>query len=264
MRTRLRNNVVQPVKLFDGVVRYDITKRAFAAEPVSHHDAIGVPAWKDAMDVEFAALCLNNTWRLVEPPKGHHIVGCKWVYKLKQKPDGTIGRYKARLVAKGFTQRAGIDYTDTFSPVVKPTTVKLILSIAVSRNWVLRHVHVQNAFLHGDIQEEVYMSQPPGYVDPHRPHHVCRLQKSLYGLKQAPRAWYSKLSVKLQSLGFTPSKADTSLFIFLDTRVTIYMLIYVDDIIVAGSCHLAVERLLKKLRDSFAVKDLGNCHTFLE
>jgi histone deacetylase 1/2 len=215
------------------------------------------------MDTEFDALRLNNTWRLVELPRGHHIIGCKWVFKVKHKSDGTIDRYKARLVAKGFTQRAGIDYTDTFSPVVKPTTVRLILSIAVSRGWALRQVDVQNAFLHGDIQEEVYMSQPPGYVDPDRPHHVCRLQKSLYGLKQAPRAWYSKLSVKLQSMGFRPSKADTSLFIFLNPRVTIYMLIYVDDIIIAGSCRRTVEKLLEQLRVSFAIKDLGELSYFL-
>jgi histone deacetylase 1/2 len=210
----------------DGIIRYDRKKRAFAAEPTSHVDALVEPVWKAAMDDEYRALSLNHTWRLVDPPPGRHIVGCKWVFKLKQKPDGSIDRYKARLVAKGFTQRHGIDYTDTFfSPVVKPTTVRLILSIAVSRGWVLQQVDVQNAFLHGDIQEEVYMCQPPGYVDPNFPNRVCRLQKSLYGLKQSPRAWYSKLSSKLQSLGFVPSKADTSLFVFIDTRVIIYMLI---------------------------------------
>jgi histone deacetylase 1/2 len=251
------------VKLFDGIIRYDSKKRAFAAEPTSHVDALADPAWKSAMDDEYRALRLNNTWRLVDPPPGRHIVGCKWVFKIKQKSDGSIDRYKARLVAKGFTQRQGIDYTDTFSPVVKPTTVRLILSIAVSRGWQLRQVDVQNAFLHGDIQEEVYMSQPPGYVDKNHPNRVCRLQKSLYGLKQSPRAWYSKLSSKLQSLGFVPSQADTSLFIFIDKRVVIYILIYVDDIIITGSCKPAVDILMAKLCRSFAVKDLGKLSYFL-
>ncbi|KAK1692531.1 hypothetical protein QYE76_009228 [Lolium multiflorum] len=225
---------VKPVRLFDGIIRYDSKKRTFAAEPTSHVDALSVPAWKTAMDAEFSALKINNTWRLVDPPPGRHIVGCKWVFKLKHKPDGTVDRHKPRLVAKGFTQCQGIDYTDTFSPVVKPTTVRLILSIVVSRGWQLHQVDVQKAFLHGDIQEEVYMYQPPGYVDQNFPHRVCRLQKSLYGLKQSPRAWYSKLSSKLQSLGFVPSKADTSLFVFIRRQVIIYMLIYVDDIIITG------------------------------
>jgi histone deacetylase 1/2 len=147
--------------------------------------------------------------------------------------------------------------------VVKPTTVRLILSIAVSRGWQLRQVDVQNAFLHGDIQEEVYMYQPPGYVDQNFPHRVCRLQKSLYGLKQSPRAWYSKLSSKLQSLGFVPSKADTSLFVFIRRQVIIYMLIYVDDIIITGSCKQAVDRLMDQLHSSFAIKDLGKLSFFL-
>jgi histone deacetylase 1/2 len=254
---------VKPVRLFDGIIRYDTKKRAFAAKPTSHVDALTDPAWKSAMDAEYRALCVNNTWRLVDPPPGRHIVGCKWVFKVKQKPDGSVDRYKARLVAKGFTQRQGIDYTDTFSLVVKPTTVRLILSIAVSRGWILRQVDVHNAFLHGDIQEEVYMYQPPGYVDKVHPTRVCRLQKSLYGLKQSPRAWYSKLSSKLQSLGFIPSKADTSLFIFIHRQVTIYMLIYVDDIIITGSCEKAVHMLMKKLSDAFALKDLGKLSYFL-
>jgi hypothetical protein len=128
MRSRLKNDVVQPLKLFDGLIRYDPAKRAFSAEPVSHHDALRVPAWKEAMDMEFQALCHNHTWHLVPPPTGHHIVGCKWVFKQKHKPDRSIDRYKDHLIAKGFTRRQGIDYTDTFSLVVKPTTTMLILS----------------------------------------------------------------------------------------------------------------------------------------
>jgi histone deacetylase 1/2 len=172
------------------------------------------------------------------------VISCKWIFKLKYKADGTIERHKARLVARGFTQQYGVDYTDTFSPVIKPTTVRLILAIAVSKGWHLRQIDIQNAFLHGDIQEEVYMTQPPGYVDPIQHGYVCRLQKSLYGLKQAPRAWYSKLTMKLQELGFVPSRADTSLFIFTSATVTIYMLIYVDDIIIVGSRQSAVDNLL--------------------
>lgn len=163
------------------------------------------------MDVEFSALQKNQTWRLVPSVLGRNIIDCKWVYKIKRRADGTIDRYKARLVAKGFKQRYGIDYEDTFSPVVKAATIRLVLSIVVSQRWSLRQLDVQNAFLHGVLEEEVYMRQPPGYQDKRFPDYVCKLDKALYGLKQAPRAWYHRLSAKLQELGFKPSKGDTSL-----------------------------------------------------
>lgn len=133
------------------------------------------------------------------------------MYRIKKKADGTIDRYKARLVAKGFKQRYGIDYEDTFSPVVKIATIRLVLSVAVSKGWELRQLDVQNAFLHGILEEEVFMKQPPGFEDPKRPHLVCKLDKAIYGLKQAPRAWYSRLSSKLIALGFRASKSDTYL-----------------------------------------------------
>jgi hypothetical protein len=147
--------------------------------------------------------------------------------------------------------------------VVKPTTIRVLLSLALSRGWVIRQIDIQNAFLHGFLDEDVYMKQPPGFVDSARPTYICKLDKSLYGLKQAPRAWFSRLSSKLLQLGFKASKADVSLFIFNMAGVHIYMLIYVDDIIIISSSNSAAEKLLAQLRDDFAVKDLGPLNYFL-
>ena len=185
------------------------------------------------------------------------------MFKVKRKADESIDRYKARLVAKGFKQRYGIDYEDTFSPVVKIATVRLVLSVAVSKGWCLRQLDVQNAFLHGVLEEEVYMKQPPGFEKSGSTQLVCKLDKAIYGLKQAPRAWYSRLSTKLIDLGFKASKSDTSLFIYCKGQVTIFMLIYVDDIIVTSSSQEAVTALLQDLRKDFALKDLGDLHYFL-
>jgi hypothetical protein len=135
------------------------------------------------MNCEHQALMRNKTWRLVPTPNGKNVISCKWVYKIKRRSDGTIDRHKARLVAKGFKQQYGIDYEDTFSPLVKAVTIRLILSIAVSKGWSLRQLDVRNAFLHGVLEEEVYMQQTPCYVDIAHPNYVCKLDKALYGLK---------------------------------------------------------------------------------
>jgi histone deacetylase 1/2 len=140
---------------------------------------------------ELTALQANNTWDLVPPPRGTNIVTGKWVYRHKLHPDGTLDRYKARWVLRGFTQRPGIDFGETFSPVVKPATIRTVLSLALSRNWPINQLDVKNAFLHGTLNETDHCTQPSGFVDSSKPDHVCRLNKSLYGLKQAPRAWYS-------------------------------------------------------------------------
>jgi hypothetical protein len=215
------------------------------------------------MDKEFPALQQNKTWHLVPAHHGQNIIDCMWVFKIKRHANGTIDRYKARLVAKGHKQRYGIDYEDTFSPVVKNATIRLVLSIAVSQGWCLRQLDIQNAFLHGFLEEDVYMRQPPGYEDPSLPHYVCKLDKALYGLKQAPRAWYSRLSLKLQAIGFVPSKADTSLFYYSKGKYTIFVLVYVDDIIVASSHPDDVQALLRDLEKEFDLKDLGDLHYFL-
>lgn len=215
------------------------------------------------MDVEFSALQKNNTWRLVPPQRGKNIIHCKWVYKIKRKQDGSQDRYKARLVAKGFKQRYDIDYEETFSPVVKAATIRIILSIAVSRNWTLRQLDVHNAFLHGILKEEVYMRQPPGYENKEHPGYMCKLDKAIYGLKQAPRAWFSRISKKLIDLDFHGSKADTSLFYFNKGDTLMFVLIYVDDIIVVSSKQETATTLLHNLQQEFALKDLGDLHYFL-
>jgi hypothetical protein len=167
------------------------------------------------------------------------------------------------LVIKGFKQRYGIDYEDTFSLVIKATTIHFVLSFAVSNNWCCYQLDVQNAFLHGFLEEDVYMRQPPGYEDPKHPAAVCKLVRALYGLKQAHRAWYSRLSNKLQQLGFKSSKADTSLFIYHKNGVSMLLLIYVDEIIVASSSSQVIDALLKDSRGDFALKDLEDLHYFL-
>lgn len=137
-----------------------------------------------------------------------------------------------------------MDYHDTFNPVVKPDTVRLVLALAVSCGWHLWQIDVSNAFLHGFLNEEVYMQQPLGFEDSRRPYYVCKLQKALYSLKQSPRAWFSRLSDRLHQLGFQFSKADTYLFLFHHGGVTIYMLVYVDDIVIAGSSKSVVTLLI--------------------
>jgi histone deacetylase 1/2 len=260
-RTRSRTGNAKPKVYNDGTVRYGLS--CLSNEPENLQVALSNKNWKQAMDDEYKALIENKTWHLVPHKKGNNLIDCKWVYRIKRKADGTIDRYKARLVAKGFKQRYGIDYEDTFSPVVKAATIRLVLAISVSRGWSLRQLDVKNAFLHGVLEEEVYMKQPPGYENPNAPYHVCKLDKSLYGLKQAPRAWFSKLSSKLQELGFLASKADTSLFIYNKSGMIIFVLVYVDDIIVTSSSNKAITALLQDLGSAFALKDLGDLHFFL-
>jgi hypothetical protein len=234
-------------QLTNGTVRYDPRRRAFFARPVSYHEALRDTAWRAAMSDEFDALRHTNTWVLIPRPPGVNIVGSKWIFKTKQRLDGSVDKYKACLIARGFTQQYGVNYGDTFSPVVKPTTVRLVLSLDISRGWSLWQIDVSNAFLHGFLSEDVYMQQPPGFEDARYPSHVCKLQRALYGLEQSPHAWYARLSALLYQLGFVSSKANTSLFIFSQSGVQIYMLVYVDDIVIAGSTSGAVDGLVRSL-----------------
>ena len=215
------------------------------------------------MQAEFDALQRQNTWSLVSPPFEHNVIGCRWVYKLKRSSDGSIARYKARLVAKGFHQQAGLDFDETFSPVVKPPTVRIVLSLAAQNRWPLRQLDISNAFLHGYLKEDVYMVQPSGFVNSASPHHVCKLHKSLYGLKQAPRAWFERFTSHLLTIGFTASTADPSLFVFRTGSTFLYLLLYVDDIILTGNDPIAITSLITALASTFELKDLGPLRYFL-
>jgi len=231
--------------------------------PSSVRDALADPHWRRAMEEEYAALLANQTWDLVPRPSGCNVVTGKWIWTHKRRADGTLERYKARWVLRGFTQRPGVDYDETFSPVVKPATVRTVLSLALSHTWPVHQLDVKNAFLHGTLSETVYCSQPAGFVDSSRPDMVCRLNKSLYGLKQAPRAWYSRFATFLMTLGFTEAKSDTSLFIYRRGDETAYLLLYVDDIVLTASSQQLLQSVISSLQQEFAMKDLSQLHHFL-
>lgn len=230
-------------------------------EPDSYAQASTDPNWIQAMKLELQALENNNTWDIVTLPPGKKSIGCKWVFKTKLKADGSIERFKARLVAKGFNQKYGIDYQETFSPVVMMATVKSILSLAASKNWKIYQLDVNNAFLHGELHEEVYMNMPEGIPNPERK--VCRLKKSIYGLKQASREWFAKLLHELKCQGYVQSKNDYSLFTKKSGNDITIAAIYVDDIIITGSDLVTITAFKEHLHKCFGIKDLGYLHFFL-
>ncbi|WVZ93630.1 hypothetical protein U9M48_039595 [Paspalum notatum var. saurae] len=179
------------------------------------------------MAEEYQALVDNGTWQLVPRPPGANVVSGKWIFKHKYHSDGTLARHKARWVVRGFSQQHGVDYDETFSP------------------------------------ETVYYQQPPGFVDPAAPDHVCLLQRSLYGLKQAPRAWYRRFATFVRRLGFASTASDVSLFVYNEGDGLAYLLPYVDDIILTASSPALLQRLIDRLHSEFAMTDLGDLHDFL-
>jgi len=243
--------------------------RAFVASlqsaqiPRDWKEAKQDPKWREAMLEELNALEKNKTWDLVKLPTGKKAVSCKWVFTVKQTPGGKVERYKARLVARGYSQTYGIDYDETFTPVAKMNTVRTLISCAANFGWPLHQLDVKNAFLHGDLQEEVYMEIPPGYSKPEVIEKVCRLKKSLYGLKQSPRAWFDRFKRALCGMQYKQCNGDHTLFYrHLGRKITV-LAVYVDDIIITGDDEREIIRLKENLSKEFEVKDLGQLRYFL-
>lgn len=215
------------------------------------------------MKDEVHALELNRTWNITTFPLGKKAIGCKWLYTIKFHSNGEIARYKSRLVALGNRQKEGLDYTDTFAPVIKPTTICMLLKLAASTQMEVHQMDVSNAFLHGDLEEEVYMKIPPGF-EVSDSSKVCLLKKSIYGLKQSPRCWFSKLSTALKTYGFVQTKADYSHFSYLkEAGVELHILIYVDNFILACNSLPHLQRFKEYLSTYFKMKDLGKLKYFL-
>lgn len=260
MTTRSRNNIVKPVTSYN----YSATVQSDPHWiPSTWQQAIKHEHWRKAMSSEFTSTSYNHTWDLVEVTARINVVGCRWVFLIKYHVDGSIDKYKAKIVATGFHQQQGVEYMYTFSPVIKATTIRLVLGLAANRDWPVRQIDVNTAFLQGQLKEEVFMSQPQGFSDPNRPSHVCHLKKAIYGLKQAPRAWYSELRSFLIQAGFQNPLSDASLFILHHQRKFIYVLFYVDDILVTGSDPMLIQRVITSLENLFSIKDMGNLSYFL-
>jgi hypothetical protein len=219
--------------------------------------------WKEAMVDEMASLHKNEAWDLVELPAGRKPIGSKWVFKKKMNVEGKVEKYKARLVAKGYSQVPGIDFGDIFSPVAKVTSIRLLLSVAAAFDFEIEQMDVKTTFLHGDLEEEIYMKQPEGFMVKGKKELVCRLKKSLYGLKQSPRMWYQKFDTYIRGLGFTRSKEDHCVYFKLIGDRVIYLVLYVDDMLLIGNDKEIIQDLKTQLFSKFDMKDLGAANYIL-
>lgn len=198
----------------------------------------------------------NNVWTLVEP-KGVNAVKCKWVFKVKRGIDGEIIRYRARLVAKGFIQKYGINFSETFAPVVRHSSIRLLFALAAQKNLTIDHLDVQTAFLYGDLEEQIYLSQPEGFIKESNENKVYLLKKAIYGLKQSSYTWNKKAKSVLIKLGHKQCKHEPCVFIKIRNKSIIIVALYVDDFFIFYNDLFAVNNLKETLHTNFKIKDLG-------
>jgi hypothetical protein len=232
---------------------------ALSMEPTSYAEAAQSKEWSDACDEEMASIYKNDTWVLTDLPARKTPLTTKWVFKAKQDAEGKIITRKARLVVRGCEQTPGLDYEETFAPVVKWGTLRGLAALTAHKRYPIYHLDVRTAFLHGHLKEEVYIYQPEGYVAHNNKQQVCLLQRALYGLRQAPRAWYERIdSFLVEQLGFERGVGDTNLYRQSSTTATLLLALYVDDILLTGSSISQIMSVKAHLESSFEMSELGD------
>ncbi|KAD4385441.1 hypothetical protein E3N88_25609 [Mikania micrantha] len=226
-------------------------------EPINFKQAAGKPVWDRAMKEEIASIERNKTWNLTDLPSGHRPIGLKWIFKIKKDAKGNITRHKARLVAKGYIQEHGVDYDEVFAPVARLETIRLVFAISAQKGWLIHHLDVKTTFLHGELNEEVFVNQPEGFERKGQERKVYKLTKALYGLKQAPRAWNTKLDGVLKEYGFERCKLEQAVYKKETSQDLTLVAIYVDDLLVTGSNQEKITKFKLQMEQKFEMSDLG-------
>ncbi|KAL0298456.1 UNVERIFIED_CONTAM: Retrovirus-related Pol polyprotein from transposon TNT 1-94 [Sesamum radiatum] len=235
-------------------------------DPITFKDAMAsseAKQWKEAIKSEMDSIVSNRTWVLVDLPPGCTTIGCKWIFKKKLKPDGTIDKFKARLVAKDFKQKEGIDYFDTYFLVARLTTIRVLMALTLVYNLSIHQMDVKTALLYGELNEEIYMDQSEGFVAHGNEHKVCKLVKSLYGLKQAPKQWHEKFDQTILAFGFTVNENDKCIYCKVKGDRIIILCLYIDDILLIGSCIEIITETKSFLMNKFEMKDMGKADVIL-
>jgi len=233
---------------------------AMGSDPESVEDALnGTEAdqWRLAIDDELNSMTENEAWEIVDRPENAKVISSKLILRKKYKADGTIDKYKARLVARGFTQVEGVDYTETFAPVVKYQSLRTILALAAAQSWEVHQMDVKTAFLNGVLKEEVYMDLPTELKTPDQEGKVCKLKRSIYGLKQAPRAWYEKLETEITTWGFQKLNTDHSVFVKGKDSHRVIIAVYVDDVVISGPQISNIQKIKEAFKQAFRMVDFG-------
>ena len=219
--------------------------------------------WVNSMHEELHQFVRNDVWELVPRPRGVNVIETKWIFKNKSDEHGTMIENKSKLIAQGYTQVEGIDFDETFAPVTRLKSIRILLAIASHLNFKLYQMNVKSAFLNRMLQEEVYVEQPKGFVDPHRPDDVYKLKKALYGFKQAPKAWYDRLTAYLTKHGFKRGFADTTLFIRKYKNYFVVAKIYVDDIVFGATNDSLAQSFVDEMKKMFKMSMVGELTYFL-
>lgn len=235
-----------------------------STDPMHFEEAVKSSKWRMAMDSEIKTIEKNQTWKLTELPAGAKKIGVKWIYKTKLNELGEVEKYKARLVAKGYSQQYGVDYTEVFAPVARMDTVRMIIALAAQRSWRIYQLDVKSAFLHGELNEDVYVEQPRGYEKKGSEHKVYKLQKTLYGLKQALRSWFSRIEAYFISEGFQKCHTEQTLFTKWSKEGKILIVsVYMDDLIFTGNDEFMMSEFKNSMMSEFDMTDLGRMRFFL-